>query len=125
MKTLTLSLKKQWFDMIKSGEKKEEYRETSAYWISRLLKYCLGEICVAATKSMRTMTHFSEWVERHVNNGDWVKTFDNIVFTLGYPKAGDTERRLEFKNPKIRIGQGCPEWGAEPGKMYFVISWEK
>ena len=27
MKTLTLSLKKQWFDMIKSGEKKEEYRE--------------------------------------------------------------------------------------------------
>ena len=27
MKTLTLSLKKPWFNMIKSGEKKEEYRE--------------------------------------------------------------------------------------------------
>ena len=27
MKTLTLSLKKQWFDMIKAGIKKEEYRE--------------------------------------------------------------------------------------------------
>ena len=26
MKTLTLSMKRQWFDMIKSGEKKEEYR---------------------------------------------------------------------------------------------------
>ena len=25
LKTLTLSLKKQWFDMIKSGVKKEEY----------------------------------------------------------------------------------------------------
>ena len=30
MKTLTLSLKRQWFDMIKSGEKKEEYRRTHA-----------------------------------------------------------------------------------------------
>jgi hypothetical protein len=70
------------------------------------------------------MTHFSEWVERHVNKGDWVNTFDNIVFTLGYPKAGDTERRLEFKKPSIRIGTGRPEWGAEHGKQYFIITWE-
>lgn len=88
MKTLTLPLKKQWFDLIKAGIKKEEYRETSAYWTSRLLKDCL-------------------------------------VLTLGYPKADDTERRLEFKNPKIRIGTGRPEWGAEPGKLYFVITWEE
>ncbi|MBR5764541.1 MAG: hypothetical protein IKX93_07965, partial [Bacteroidaceae bacterium] len=27
--------------------------------------------------------------------------FDTLVFTLGYPKADYTERRLEFKNPKI------------------------
>lgn len=40
-----------------------------------------------------------------------------------YTKADDTERRLVFKNPKIRIGTGRPEWGAEPGKNYFVISW--
>lgn len=124
MKTLTLSLKRKWFDMIKSGEKKEEYRETSGYWTSRLLKYSLGEICVAATKSPYSMTHFEDFVMRHVNNGDWVKSFDTLVFTLGYPKADDTERRLEFKNPKIRIGTGRPEWGAEPGKLYFVITWE-
>lgn len=90
MKTLTLSLKNQWFDMIKSGEKKEEYRDTSGYWTSRLLKYSLGEICVAATKSPYSMTHFGNFVMRHVNNGDWVKSFDTIVFTLGYPKATDT-----------------------------------
>lgn len=36
-----------------------------------------------------------------------------------------TERRLVFKNPKIRIGQGRPEWGAERGKNYFVITWEE
>lgn len=50
---------------------------------------------------------------------------DKLVFTLGYPTADDTSRRLEFRNPKIRIGTGRPEWGAEPGKMYFVITWDQ
>lgn len=33
MRTLTLHLKRKWFDLIKSGEKKEEYREQTTYWI--------------------------------------------------------------------------------------------
>lgn len=37
MKILYLTLKKQWFDMIASGEKKEEYREMKPYWHKRLL----------------------------------------------------------------------------------------
>lgn len=36
MKILELTLKKKWFDMIKSGEKLEEYREIKDYWINRL-----------------------------------------------------------------------------------------
>lgn len=106
MKTLTLSLKKKWFDMIKSGEKKEEYRDGSMsfYWSNRLRE--------------RTKTS-DGW-----KYGNF-KQFDRIVFTLGYPKADDTERRLTFKNPKIRIGTGRTEWGAEPGKNYFVITWEE
>lgn len=32
---LVLPIKKKWFDMIKSGEKKEEYREIKRYWITR------------------------------------------------------------------------------------------
>lgn len=36
MKVLHLTLKKQWFDMILSGEKKEEYREHKEYWNRRL-----------------------------------------------------------------------------------------
>ena len=103
MKTLTLSLNKQWFDMIKSGIKKDEYREINRYWIARL---------VAAT------VPFTGTVLSFTN-------FDTLVFTLGYPKADDTERHLKFKNPKIHIGTGRPEWGAEPGKTYFVISWEE
>jgi len=35
---LRLTLKKEWFDLIKNGEKKFEYREYKQYWISRLLK---------------------------------------------------------------------------------------
>lgn len=38
MTTLHLTLKKQWFNMIASGEKKEEYREVKPYWITRLSK---------------------------------------------------------------------------------------
>ncbi len=33
---LTLPIKKKWFDMIKEGIKKEEYREIGQYWETRL-----------------------------------------------------------------------------------------
>lgn len=37
MKILHLTLKKKWFEMILSGEKKEEYREIKPYWTKRLI----------------------------------------------------------------------------------------
>ena len=37
MKYLYLTLKKNWFDLILSGEKKEEYREIKPYWEKRLI----------------------------------------------------------------------------------------
>lgn len=37
-KILHLTLKKQWFDMIASGVKREEYRELKPYWHKRLSK---------------------------------------------------------------------------------------
>ena len=36
---LVLPIKKKWFDMIKSGEKKEEYREIKDYYDKRLASY--------------------------------------------------------------------------------------
>lgn len=115
MKTLTLSLKKQWFDMIKSGEKKEEYREISEFWRKRLV----DEISLVrefnSTKDSKMTC--GELTKKHI------RKFDKLIFTLGYPKADDTERRLTFKKPRIRIGTGRLEWGAEPGKQYFVITW--
>lgn len=104
MKTLTLSLKKQWFNLIKSGEKKEEYREIKPYWKKRLRNIVLK-------------TNLSTVYEGF-------QRYDRLVFTLGYPKADDTERRLTFKNPRIRIGTGRSEWGAKEGENYFCITWD-
>ncbi len=36
MKVLRLTLKRKWFDMIASGEKKEEYRQPTKWILSRL-----------------------------------------------------------------------------------------
>lgn len=101
MKTLTLSLKEKWFDMIKSGEKKEEYREIKPFWDKRLLDY------KAIKADVQALT-FKRYVLRIPYDfcKDYPRGYDTLVFTLGYPKAGDTERRLEFRNPKIRIDEG-------------------
>ncbi|MBR6448407.1 MAG: hypothetical protein IKS96_00425 [Fibrobacter sp.] len=112
MATLTLPLKRKWFDMIKSGVKLEEYRECSEYWIARFQKLC------------SYFEYFHAAPHNNVMRSCSGLNVDRLVFTLGYPKADDTERRLEFKNPRIRIDEGKPEWGAEPGKIYFVITWE-
>lgn len=36
--TLRLTLHRRWFDMIQTGQKKEEYREIKPFWITRLNK---------------------------------------------------------------------------------------
>jgi len=36
-RVLHLTLKRQWFDMIASGKKREEYREMKPYWHKRLM----------------------------------------------------------------------------------------
>lgn len=112
MKTLTLSLKKKWFDMIASGEKTEEYREISPYWQKRLLRcgYVCGGNCVLMGEIVCPICSHLKY-----------KDFDTVVFTLGYPRKNDISRRIEFKVSEISIAEGKPEWGAEPHKAYFVI----
>ena len=39
-KVLTITVSKQWFDMIVASEKTEEYREIKPYWIKRLTTNC-------------------------------------------------------------------------------------
>lgn len=41
MRVLHLTLKKKWFDLILSGEKKEEYREIKPYWAKRFKDFLI------------------------------------------------------------------------------------
>ena len=105
MATLTLTLKKQWIDMIKSGGKTEEYREIKPFWTKRLIRPVI------------------DYVDGRISVPDVPREFNTLVFTLGYPKADDMSRRMVFKNPKIEMRTGNPEWGAEKDKVYYVITW--
>lgn len=120
---LYLPLKKKWFDMIKSGIKKEEYREINKYWCRRLYECYTdkpGHYGQCQTFNQPT-DRYEFSCPCHECDMGRLKNFDKVVFTLGYPKADDKERHIEFDNPVITIGKGKPEWGADEGKDYFVI----
>lgn len=98
-KTLHLTLKKNWFDMILSGEKKEEYREIKSYWMNRLMIF--------------------PYVEGVINPEQYIREFDTVTFKNGYA-ANAPEMEIELK--RIEIKEGNPDWGAEAGVKYFVMS---
>lgn len=106
---LHLTLKKKWFDMILSGEKKEEYRETKGYWIERLSKIPLGE-------------NFNGWeyhkIAQFISSHKGFKTFDSIIFRNGYSKNAP-EINIRLKNISVRTGNFS--WGANEGTEYFVL----
>lgn len=113
MKVLHMTLKKKWFDMINSGEKTEEYREIKPYWIVRLVDKDIFK--------GYTSERFIKWFE---NGGDYV-TLDHVKnefkwvrFKNGYSPNSRVMIREVFG---LQISIGKPEWGAEPGKKYFVI----
>ena len=106
---LQLSLKKKWFEMTKAGIKTEDYREITPYWIKRLV--------YEGFRLEKGLNHTL------LINDRWYvsKPFTENTMTLGYPKKGNTERILKLEHVGIEIREGNPEWGAEPGKIYFVI----
>ena len=92
---LTLPIKKKWFDMIRSGEKKEEYREIKPYWMKRF----------------RTIGF--------LDNYGFVIPHKPTLITLqnGYGKDAPFVRVWVTLN----IADGYEKWGAEPGKPYYVL----
>jgi len=120
MKTLHLTLKKKWFDMIASGEKTEEYRELKDYWAQRLFNR------IEHPRSGYFSPYPDFWSKDYEFNG-WNNftggapvfiEFDAVIFRNGYSGGAPL---MSFRNPTISIDTGIPEWGAEPGKKYFVI----
>ncbi len=99
---LTLPIKKKWFDMILSGEKKEEYREAKQYYKGRFLN--LFDIVDEGDGQL--INPFEENPERE------------IMFRNGYGKNSPSF----VARCTLSIGEGREEWGAEPGKKYFVLT---
>lgn len=90
---LTLPIEKKWFDMIKVGIKKEEYREIKPYWTTRLnneFDRMLKSIIPSDVE--RDLRKYPLWL--------------TIKFRNGYRADSPT---LTCKC-KLRIGTGKAEW---------------
>lgn len=98
MKTLKLTLKKKWFDMILSGEKTEEYREIKDFWNRRL-------------------TREHELGGHYALKGIF-KTYGLVEFRNGYASDAPT-MTLECKG--ISKGNAKPEWSDNWQGEVFII----
>ena len=83
---LILPIKNKWFDMIKSGEKKEEYREIKPYWTSRL-KFWFPALIVG-------------------RNTECARPVFEVKFRNGYRKDSPEITCM----CRLRKGIGNPEW---------------
>lgn len=123
-KMLTATIRKQWFDMIDSGKKPEEYREIKPYWVSRLLILpelgCWGEYRDILSALRQPPEHSGCDTVKELMEYYDLKFQDYEILRLmnGYGK----DRPVLYRYIKrITVGTGKPLWGAEPGKRYFII----
>ena len=93
---LTLPIKKKWFDMIKSGEKKEEYREIKPYYDSRFCKI---------------------YDYNFKNKKAPLQITTTIIFRNGYSNESPSIKC----DVAITKGYGKSEWGAKKDKLYYVL----
>ncbi len=99
---LTLPIKKKWFDMILSGEKKEEYREIKPYWTKRLLK---TDIDFDIERLQEQLRKKNSYLDR------------TVIFRNGYSSNSPSIKCMV----SININYGKLEWGAEKDKLYYVL----
>lgn len=113
-KVLTLTVSKEWFDMIVSGEKTEEYREIKPYWASRLVNRQAGSGEVL----------FDEFGGHCRVIGELeYKTYTHVLFINGYRKDSS---RIGKEIESISIGK--PKKGLCPDKWlnheFFIIKFK-
>ena len=94
---LILPIKKQWYDMILSGEKREEYREIKSYYSSRFKNIGLLD-------------------ENNIPTGK----AKIIAFRNGYAESSSIFRAM----CSLSIKTGNTLWGAEKDKLYYVLNIE-
>lgn len=119
---LTLTVDREWFDMISDSRKTEEYRVLKSYWIKRLL---------AANSDNTDMKTWAEAVDGRVDiirqsirtNFVSFKPYTHVLFVNGYRKDSP---RIEKEIVSITIGKPkkgmCPDEFLD--KDYFVIKFK-
>lgn len=115
MNTLHLTLKKKWFDMIASGEKKEEYREIKEYWIKRLL------MDMEVHQNSDIFTY--KILAKHISDkSDLISysaiDFDTVTFRNGYSKDAP---KITVELKSIEVGPAKPEWSDNWQGQVFII----
>ena len=103
---MILPIKRKWFDMILSGEKKEEYREIKPYYETRFTN--LFKMTVKDGKLIKILDPFMEIPDIPVQT---------ITFRNGYSKDSPA---LEAECT-LSVGKGKPEWGAKPDEEYYIL----
>lgn len=116
---LILPIKKKWFDMILSGEKKEEYREIKEYYETRF-RNLFGAITI---HPLYPPDNFLDRSEFELLQGEAVPEeirkdrVQEIIFRNGYSKNSKAIKA----RCRLWIGKGKTEWGAEPDKQYYIL----
>ena len=110
---LTLPIKKKWFDMILSGEKKEEYREIKSYWTKRFSKY----FEIEERELIKRVDDFLK-----INQGNSFlllagRKTKNIKLRNGYSNASP----YVIVKVTFLIGEGMVECGAKINEIYYCL----
>lgn len=105
---LILPIKKKWFDMILSGEKLEEYREIKPYYETRFMNL-FGYTTCNGQYMKRTDIGLSKYSE---------EKWELIRFRNGYRESSPSF----IAKCTLSVSTGKEEWGAKPGKEYFVLT---
>lgn len=113
---LTLPIKKKWFDMILSGEKKEEYRTINDYYETRFMNL-FGAILIVPTSIFRH-TKYEILQGNDVPKEIREEPIQEICFRNGYSKTSPSF----IAKCTLSVGTGKEEWGAEKDKEYFVLT---
>ncbi len=113
MMILDLPLKARWYDMQESGEKPEEYREITPYWIKRLVDtHRLGQKMLCNVPNVAAIFIEHGCVQ--------MKPYTHVLFRYGY-----TRRTFLRRIDSITVGRGNPAWGAPEDRDVFIIRHHK
>ena len=123
---LTLTVSKQWFDMIAAGEKTEEYREIKPFWVARLYYDRFGKLSPKMTKELAdSIAKYGDTEHFEAKNGIEVSfiPFTHVLFINGY---GNDKPRVEKEIESITIGKPKKGWCPDEwiDTEFFIIKFK-